>query len=40
MNTPIAVVDRYIAMWNATDVEDRRDLVAGAWTETASYLDR
>jgi len=39
MNTSIELVDRYIAMWNATDTEDRRDLVAGAWTETASYLD-
>jgi hypothetical protein len=39
MNTPVALIDRYIAMWNATDAEDRRDLVAGAWTETASYVD-
>jgi hypothetical protein len=39
MNAPQSVVDRYIAMWNATDPEDRRDLVAGAWTEEARYLD-
>ena len=43
LNTPVdasvALVDRYIAMWNATDEADRRDLVAGAWTETASYVD-
>jgi len=39
MTTPVALIDRYIAMWNATDAEDRRDLVAGAWTETGSYVD-
>jgi len=39
MNAPVAVIDRYIAMWNATDAEDRRDLVAGVWTESATYLD-
>lgn len=33
------LVDRYIAMWNETDAETRRDLVAGTWTEDASYID-
>ncbi len=39
MTAPTALIDRYIAVWNATDPEDRRDLIAGAWTESASYLD-
>jgi hypothetical protein len=33
------VIDRYIAMWNETDAERRRALIARTWTETASYLD-
>ena len=33
------IVDRYIAMWNETDPERRRDLVAQTVTEDASYLD-
>ena len=39
MTAPTALIDRYIAAWNTTDAEDRRDLIAGAWTEGASYLD-
>jgi len=39
MTAPVALIDRYIAAWNATDAEDRRDLIAGAWTETAHYRD-
>jgi hypothetical protein len=39
MTAPVALIDRYIAAWNATDAEDRRDLIAGAWTEDARYLD-
>lgn len=33
------LIDRYIAMWNETDAERRRDLIARTWTESASYLD-
>ena len=33
------LIDRYIAMWNETDAERRRDLIARTWTEGASYLD-
>jgi hypothetical protein len=32
-------VDRYIAMWNETDSERRRALVAETVTEDASYVD-
>jgi SnoaL-like domain len=33
------LIDRYFAMWNETDVAQRRDLIARTWTETASYVD-
>ena len=33
------LIDRYIAMWNETDEARRRALIAGVWTESASYLD-
>lgn len=33
------VVDRYIAIWNETDPNTRRDLIAQTWTDDASYLD-
>ena len=33
------LIDRYIAMWNETDAERRRALIAGTWTEDANYLD-
>jgi len=33
------VIDRYIAMWNETDAERRRELIARTWTDTSSYLD-
>jgi hypothetical protein len=33
------VVDRYIEIWNETDVTRRRALIALTWTEDASYLD-
>jgi hypothetical protein len=33
------LIDRYIAMWNETDAERRRALIARTWTENASYLD-
>lgn len=33
------VIDRYIAIWNETDPQRRRDLIAQTWTDDASYLD-
>jgi hypothetical protein len=39
MTDATQLADRYIAMWNAADPEDRRDLIAGTWTEDGSYLD-
>ena len=39
MTDATQLTDRYIAAWNATDAEDRRDLIAGAWTEDGAYLD-
>jgi SnoaL-like domain len=39
MTDGLHVVDRYIAMWNETDAERRRALIARTWTEDANYLD-
>lgn len=39
MTDTVKLVDRYIAMWNETDPEARRDLVAGTWTDDALYVD-
>ena len=33
------VIDRYIAIWNETEPQRRRDLIAETWTDDASYLD-
>lgn len=33
------LIDRYIDMWNETDAERRRALIARTWTESASYVD-
>ena len=33
------LIDRYIAMWNETDPDARRDLIAGSWTEAGLYVD-
>lgn len=33
------LVDLYFAMWNETDSDRRRDIIARTWTEKASYLD-
>jgi len=35
----VELVDQYIAMWNETDTERRRGLIAKIWTDGASYLD-
>jgi hypothetical protein len=39
MSNVTELIDRYIAMWNETDAERRRDLIAKTWTKTGSYLD-
>src|SRR5262245_56419019 len=33
------LVDRYIAIWNETGDERRRNLIARTWTEDSTYLD-
>jgi hypothetical protein len=38
MSTMTELVDRYFAVWNETDAERRRTLIAQTWTEGASYL--
>ncbi|WP_116136506.1 nuclear transport factor 2 family protein [Trinickia diaoshuihuensis] len=39
MTAHLDLVDRYFAAWNETDAERRRELIAGTWTEDASYVD-
>ncbi len=39
MSQPDNVVERYIAIWNETDVERRRDLIAQTWDDKSSYVD-
>jgi hypothetical protein len=34
-----ALIDRYFATWNETDPVRRRELIAGTYVETASYID-
>ena len=33
------VVERYFAVWNETDADRRRALIAQTWTEESSYVD-
>ena len=33
------VVDGYIAMWNETDPDRRREIIAETWTDDSTYLD-
>ena len=33
------VVDGYIAMWNETSAEPRREIIAATWSEDGTYLD-
>jgi hypothetical protein len=33
------LIDRFIATWNETDAERRRDLIARTWTEDGTFLD-
>jgi len=39
MSDTTQIVQSYIAMWNETDAQQRRELVAQTVTEDASYLD-
>ena len=39
MSDTTQIVDSYIAMWNETDAQQRRELVAQTITEDATYLD-
>ena len=39
MNNFTDLVERYIAIWNETDAERRRDLIAQTWTEDSTYVD-
>jgi hypothetical protein len=38
-DTLVELVDRYIAIWNETDADCRRNLIAWTYTEDARYLD-
>jgi hypothetical protein len=40
MSNSNEVVVRYLAAWNEREPKRRRDLVAKAWTEDGSYVDR
>lgn len=33
------LIDRYLAIWNETDGERRKALIARTWTEDATYAD-
>ena len=35
----VELVDHYIAMWNETDAQRRRRLIAEIWADGATYLD-
>ncbi len=39
MSVNDSVVERYVAIWNESDPESRRDLVGWAFTEDATYQD-
>jgi SnoaL-like domain len=39
MSDPTTLIRTYIAMWNETDPQRRRELVSQALTDDASYLD-
>jgi hypothetical protein len=38
MNDPKQLVDRYVAIWNESDPERRRQGVAELWSEAATHL--
>jgi hypothetical protein len=39
MNHINELIDRYIAAWNETDSQRRRELIAQTWTGDATYVD-
>lgn len=39
MNNIVDLIDHYIASWNETDAQRRRDLIARTWTERPTYAD-
>ena len=39
MTDAATIAHRYIALWNETDPQRRRILMAELWTETATYAD-
>lgn len=39
MNEATSVIERYIAVWNESDRDSRRALIARTWSSEASYVD-
>lgn len=39
MTDATTIAERYIAVWNETDVARRRALITEAWTESCTYID-
>ena len=39
MTNPAELAERYIALWNETNAEVRKSLLAKQWTEDATYVD-
>lgn len=39
MTDAAKIAERYIDLWNETDAQSRRRLIASAWTEDATYVD-
>src|SRR5262245_21486021 len=39
MEQYLSLVERYLAVWNATDAGRRNDLIAQTWAEDAHYVD-
>jgi hypothetical protein len=39
MTDTAALIDNYIATWNETDPQRRRELVTRTWADDASYVD-
>ena len=39
MTDALRIAEKYIALWNEADQARRKDLIAKAWTEDATYVD-
>ena len=39
MTDPTELIDRYVAMWNETDADSRRRLIALIWSEDCVHVD-